>query len=230
MSVDQKFLLWRGTIGSLLSNNYLYLLLSLSSVLVLWPMMQPLSVWAGVLEGMLILTLGFCIFAASRRPGQIATSVVLALIAVSLRFGEVQVDLPVAYSDLLYGTFFSYASVLIVMHIFTDNERVNINLVYGAISVYLLIGLAFALFYAGLEELDPGSFSGLNLAPGPHEVFLQAMYFSFVTLATLGYGDILPVSDLSRPLAYTEAIIGQLYLTVLVARLVGMHLRENFRS
>jgi len=69
MSVDQKFLLWRGTIGSLLSNNYLYLLLSLSSVLVLWPMMQPLSVWAGVLEGMLILTLGFCIFAASRRPG-----------------------------------------------------------------------------------------------------------------------------------------------------------------
>ncbi|MCJ7557262.1 MAG: potassium channel family protein [Gammaproteobacteria bacterium] len=230
MLLEDRASLWRARISFLLSNNYLYLLLTLSAVLVLWPMLQRLTVWTGVLEGLLFLTLWFSIFAASRKPRQRAIALVLATIGVTIRLGWGLFDLQDAYMDLMYALFFFYAATLMVTHIFTASEKVNVNMIYGAVSVYMLIGLAFAFVYAGLAGLDPESFSGLDQGPGARDLFLQIIYFSFVTLSTLGYGDILPVSDLARPLAYAEAIAGQLYLTVLVARLVGMHISERIRS
>lgn len=230
MLLENKAAVWRARISFLLSNNYLYLLLTLSAVLVLWPMLQPLTLWAGVLEGLLFLSLWLSIFAASRKPRQRAIALVLATLGVTIRLGWGFVDLPDAYMEFMYALFFFYAATLMVMHIFTANEKVSLNMIYGAVSVYMLIGLAFSFVFAGLVGLYPESFSGLDQGPGARDLFLQIIYFSFVTLSTLGYGDILPVSDLSRPLAYAEAITGQLYLTVLVARLVGMDISERIRS
>jgi hypothetical protein len=130
----------------------------------------------------------------------------------------------------MYGFFFGYAAVLMVLHIFNNNQKVNVNLIYGAICVYLLMGLAFSFFYTGLAELDSHAFSGVSYSNEGHDLFVQMVYFSFITISTLGYGDVVPVSALVRPLAYAEAVMGQIYLTVLVARLVGMHLSASFRS
>jgi hypothetical protein len=95
-------------------------------------------------------------------------------------------------------------------------ETVNRETIFAALSTYLLAGIFFGQIYWSIEQIWPGSISG------PDELSeLSAVYYSFVTLATLGYGDFLPRSDLARGIATFEVIGGQLYLAVLVARLIG---------
>jgi len=98
-----------------------------------------------------------------------------------------------------------------------DSERLG-----AALSTYLLAGHCFAMVYFQLEQWRSGSFSIAGTPTDPTQFDLQtAMYFSFVTLATLGYGDISPLTPTARGMATSEAILGQLYLAVLVARLVS---------
>jgi Na+/H+-dicarboxylate symporter len=96
--------------------------------------------------------------------------------------------------------------------------------IQGAIAVYLLLGFAWAHVYALIEYLSPGAFTGAVSASGR---FTSWMYFSFVTLATLGYGDIAPLHPIARSLATAEAITGQLYLAILIARLVSQELHHR---
>jgi len=92
--------------------------------------------------------------------------------------------------------------------------------VYAALSAYLLAGVFFGSFYWVLEEIHPGSFTASGeLSPS------SAIYFSFVTLATLGYGDIVPRTGAARGLAIVEGVGGQLFLAVLIARLVSLYAR-----
>jgi voltage-gated potassium channel Kch len=91
--------------------------------------------------------------------------------------------------------------------------------VEGAVAAYLLIGLAFALAYEGVELLAPGS---LQFAEGEPEVMDRAVeYFSLVTLTTLGYGDVTPASPLTRRLAMAEGLIGQLYPAIIIGWMVS---------
>jgi ion channel len=90
--------------------------------------------------------------------------------------------------------------------------------VYAALSAYLLAGIFFGVTYWAIEVWWPGSFAGPS--PFTRE---SAVYFSFVTLATLGYGDFLPKNDMTRGLVVFEAIGGQLFLAVMVARLIGLY-------
>jgi len=105
-------------------------------------------------------------------------------------------------------------------HVLKD-EVVTGEKVSAAICVYLLIGLTWAFLFSLSYYLEPGSFSieGADLS--------HFVYYSFITLSTLGYGDITPLSASARALSYVEAITGQLYLTVLVARLVGLHIAHH---
>ena len=96
--------------------------------------------------------------------------------------------------------------------------RVDAAKVDAAICVYLLIGVIWQYFYIFVNSVIPESFANPRLAYG------DFLYFSFVTLTTLGYGDITPLNGPAQALAYTEAILGQLYLTILVARLVGLYI------
>jgi hypothetical protein len=102
--------------------------------------------------------------------------------------------------------------------------------IVGAICVYVVIGLAWASVYETLDGVVPGSFrfpadTGWA-APSP----LRYRYFSFVTLATLGYGDVTPVTVLAGTLASMEAVMGQLYIGITVARLVALSLAERSGS
>ena len=100
--------------------------------------------------------------------------------------------------------------------------RVDAERVCAALCVYLLAGIAFGGVFAALETHAPGSLAGA----GPIDLD-DAVYFSFVTLATLGYGDIAPAASATRALAVLEAVFGQLYLAVLIARLVSLYAREH---
>lgn len=97
--------------------------------------------------------------------------------------------------------------------------RVTHDVILSAITVYVLIGVFWGFVFLLLHEASPGAFT-LDPAQGSAEV--QLRYFSLMTLTTVGYGDILPKSGEARALATVEALIGQIYLTAIVARLVGI--------
>jgi hypothetical protein len=99
-------------------------------------------------------------------------------------------------------------------------EAVDAEHLYAALSAYLLAGIFFGLFYWVLEQIGPGTFAVIG-----EFTRMAALYFSFVTLATLGYGDIVPRTDVARGLAIVEGVGGQLFLAVMVARLVSLYAR-----
>jgi len=96
--------------------------------------------------------------------------------------------------------------------------------VQGAVAAYLLLGLAWAAAYAFVAALAPGAFATAR----PESTHSRSyLYFSFVTLTTLGYGDITPVHHAARSLAMLEALTGQLYPAILIARLVTLHTQHD---
>ncbi len=104
--------------------------------------------------------------------------------------------------------------------------KVTWDKIYGAICAYLLLGYAWTFAYSLAVEIQPDSFTS-QTSPLPHDIVgrvMQLRYFSFVTLTTVGYGDIVPHSPAARTLALLEAILGQFYLVALVGRLVGLHI------
>ncbi len=100
-------------------------------------------------------------------------------------------------------------------------------MILGAIVAYLLAAVAFAYLYEILELFQPGSFSGIPDAASLQELGDALMYFSLASLTTMGYGDIVPVSGLARPVAVLEGAFGTLYLAVMIAKLVGLHIASG---
>lgn len=101
--------------------------------------------------------------------------------------------------------------------------EVAMEQVYASLSGYLLAGIVFAVVYFAVDRFVPGSLGPAGAIPSEPVRLNEIIYFSFVTLATLGYGDIVPHSDLARGLAVLEAITGQLYIAVLVATLISSY-------
>src|SRR5215813_11292407 len=94
---------------------------------------------------------------------------------------------------------------------------------YAGLSAYLLAGLFFGVFYWVLEQTWSGSFAIAGEGAQSHFSLPAAIYYSFVTLTTLGYGDIVPRSEMARGRAIMEAVAGQLYVAVMIARLVSLY-------
>jgi len=104
-------------------------------------------------------------------------------------------------------------------------QTLTIDSIFATVAAYLLLALLFAQLYLCLMTWDPASFSLPVAAAGRPTPLLQAdmTYFSLVTLATVGYGDVLPVTHMARMLAMFQAVIGQFYLAVVVALFVGIY-------
>lgn len=123
--------------------------------------------------------------------------------------------------------FFVLAIVFAFRRVLED-ELVDLNRIAGAISIYMLIGLLWASFYFFLFLLDPQAFKGMPDLNTHDPMLLRTaytdlLYFSYVTLSTLGYGDITPASRAAQSLSYLEAISGVMYVAVLVSALVGSY-------
>jgi len=113
----------------------------------------------------------------------------------------------------LIGLFAAAAALRFAMR----GTKVDAEHLFAALSAYLLAGLYFGLLYWALERIHPGSIVATNFSR------TAAIYYSFVTLATIGYGDIVPRTDVARALAVVEGVGGQLFLAVLVARLLSLY-------
>lgn len=164
--------------------------------------------------------------AARRRL--LATAAVVLVADVVLGFVPSQ---PLIVSvGLLRAAFLSFVTLAILGHV-VRTERVTQDTILGGMCVYVLIGLVFQSLFGIVEALHPGSFvradvpvSQLPGADHAHGRYPALVYYSFVTLSTVGFGDITPTWSLPQSLSTTEAVIGQLYLAILVASLVGMRL------
>ena len=176
------------------------------------------------LELLLALSLIAAIAGTAReRSGRILIAVGLAFAATRVIAAGLGIDGLLPVSHLLWVIAGVLATVATVRHALRgsviDTERI-----FAALDAYLLVGLMFGVCYSLLDRAYPGSFAGAAL--DGNLTLEKAIYFSFVTIATLGYGDIVPVSDAARGLANLEAISGQMYLAVLVAWLVSLFARS----
>jgi hypothetical protein len=165
-------------------------------------------------------------YSAAARGGHVKYFLALTGLTVAWRWGA----LLAGHGDVELGAmavtvvWITFASAIVVKALFVQRE-VDTNMIFGAVVAYLLVAVAFAYVFEILETLQPGSFAGVPDGGHPRAQGNALIYFSLVCLTTMGYGDILPVSDLSRPLAVLEGVFGTLYLAVMVARLVGIHSR-----
>ena len=151
------------------------------------------------------------------------TLLILTITAVVIHFVSAQGAAEVRPAVLAFWTAIALLSAASSIRFAMRSTRVDAEHIYAALSAYLLAGIFFGVLYHGIESVWPGSFN-IAGAQGEFPLF-DAMYFSFVTLATLGYGDLLPVSEIARGLAIIEAVSGQLFLAVMIARLVSSHVQ-----
>ena len=122
--------------------------------------------------------------------------------------------------ELVAIVFLAYVAMRILRFVLRARQ-VDLGIVLGSVCVYLLVALLWGMAYDLVERLYPGAFAFPAASVGTTGNALQ--YFSFVTITTLGYGDIQPVLPLARALSMVEAVLGQMYLVILVARLVGLY-------
>jgi len=119
---------------------------------------------------------------------------------------------------------------MLLSDIVLRSHTVTAELLLGAVNVYLMIGVGFAFIYGLIELFQPGSFTGLEELASTPDRMLYFLYFSFITMSTLGYGDISPLTPHGMTATYIEAIFGQMYLAILVARLVSMYMGKRWED
>lgn len=119
-----------------------------------------------------------------------------------------------------------FVPILVFQHEFFSIKQVTADTLKGGVAIYVLMGVAWAMFYTILVDFDPNSFAGVK----PSQVRADLLHFSFVTLTTLGYGNILPEIPLARIASDLEAIAGVMYPAILISRLVSNYTAKSEES
>ncbi|VAW67696.1 hypothetical protein MNBD_GAMMA08-1900 [hydrothermal vent metagenome] len=129
-------------------------------------------------------------------------------------------EIYLTYIAISLSLFFLVTSIVVAFKSVFFSPIITLNHLVGASCIYLLLGIIGAILYSNLFFISPDSFNGLsNMNKKIH--FSEFMYYSYVTLTTLGFGDITPISPVAKTMSFMQAIVGQLYLTIMVAGLVG---------
>jgi voltage-gated potassium channel len=184
---------------------------------------------------LLVLTTGSIIrFGRTRRA--LFTFIASSLVVVTWVWDIVVPDqywLP-GMKVLLVVLFMGQITWWLSLDVFAAPHVSTTNRLYGAVCIYLLTGIFFANSFAALNLLAPGSFACSTSLCGDdfHRDFQHGLhlYYSFATLTTVGYGDVIPMTAFAAMLSNMEAIIGQMYTAIVVARLVGLHIMDTLAS
>ena len=212
-----------------MNNNFAYLLIALLIFVIGVPVATDLDLislqTSRVLGASSLLAVGVWSLRGAGRlysAGMLVaiTGIVLSILSI------------VRESDMLHVIALLAMFVFLLLAIFNAFRQIavgndiNPNRIVGAVCVYLLLGVIWSIAYSVLEYMQPGSFKGLTELVSPASD-LDWIYFSFVTITTLGYGDITPLTQAARSLAVAEAIVGQFYIAVLVAGLVSAYISSK---
>jgi len=202
-----------------MNSRFIYIIFAILLVLLVNPFLRPLGLF-GHLFSTLFLAMIPLSSAFAMTENRDKSIIILFIAAPFVVLDGLNFFLT---SHLLMIVAFSFATVLyfyivfLLMRILLSIKVVTADLVYCAISIYLLIGIGWAGIYTIVEGVSPGSFSGTS-ASG------DLLYFSFVSLTTVGYGDVLPLSVLGKRLAVFESAMGSIYMAVIIAMIVGRYM------
>ena len=224
-----------GRLRRFVDGRSMYLLVSLLALVAIGPWLTENVAGRGLWELLFTLVTLSSIHMVRVKRGEAVISGLLALpTLVSLWLRQVVPALGLSQVALVLMTLFLlYTTVTVLLRVFTE-ERVTMDTLSGALCVYLLMGYLWGSLYGLIYLLAPGSFHlPMWWMPGKEQgiatdVPMNLMtYFSFTTLTTLGYGDVLPISAVARAAVILEAVLGHFYLAVLVARLIGSHVADT---
>ena len=222
-------------------HRFLILLVALGTLLSSYPVIESRSGLRYVFQAAfeLVMITGLLAMHSSRRWVGLGLALVVPAVAIYW-MPLVLPDSPLVGSPRVQclghvsmALFLLLLVVFVLRDLFESRDVTNDRLC-GALCAYLLLGLTWGFLYIALELVEPGSYQireglqALDMTPGQHRVG-SLFYFSFVTLTTLGYGDVTPLGSTAQTLVMWEAILGQAFLTIMVARLVGLHVTASTR-
>ena len=210
-----------------LQHRYAVLFYSLILTLVVGPILKAIGLHNNFVQLFLALNLVAASIPLESRKGRWVLPAIV-LVAIILRIvshlaGQTELS---THSMGLWTAIALYA-VFSALRFALRSPAITPEHLYAALSAYLLAGLFMGVLYWSLEQVWPDSI--IVNGPGASNPFLvvEGIYFSFITLATVGYGDMVPGNDVVRNLAIVEAIAGQFYLAVMIARLMSLYMREK---
>ena len=209
--------------------NFFYLLIALLFTLVAIPLADDIRIAsAPLVRGLVfscLLVVGVWSLKGGGRFFQIGMAFVIAGVILNV-FAVNTHSVIFQYGSILALIGFLTVAITFTLKQVAIGTDINSNRLVGAVCVYLLLGVIWAMLYTLINLASPGSFGGFS----PTKDLgwdSEWLYFSFVTMTTLGYGDILPISATARGLAYMQAVVGQFYIAVLVAGLVGAYVARR---
>jgi hypothetical protein len=207
-------------------HNFFWLFLALLFVLLGVPVADDLEITYAPAVRALFFSSLLGIGVWSLRGSPRTFSVGIAIVIVGIVMNIVAAKFPSLLFELASFVLLFVFLLLAIVHTFKQialENTISANRLVGAVCVYLLLGFIWAVAYTVLDLLAPGTFRELSPTKG-QGWDSEWLYFSFVTMTTLGYGDITPVSATGKALAYMQALFGQLYVTILVAGLVSAYI------
>jgi len=209
-----------------LQKNHGTLLAFLLLIILSGPLLHQRAGYNWLMDFFLVLLLLAAVRTVATHKRHLVIGLTLGLPALVSQISVVYPELSwlTPLRDLSTVLFLFWVSGLILRDIIMRIHTVTTDLIIGAINVYLMVAVGFAFLYGLIEFLQPGSFTGLEELVSIPDRVLYFIYFSFTTITTLGYGDISPLTPFSMTASFIEAIFGQLYLAILVARLVALYI------
>ena len=210
-------------------DRYLFLLISLFSLILITPLFEGFFKLATLLDIFITVIFLSSLYAISQK-GQsfrIAVGLLLPVIAGMWLIYFVHIPYLSLVGDCCSILFFAFTIIIILSSLFREDE-VTLDVIYSSVAVFLLMALMWTFIFDVIEYLHPGSF--LVTASPSQGSRIHFIYYSFVTITTVGYGDILPVSLTARAFSIMEMVVGQIYLVVLVARLVGINITQSMSN
>ena len=201
-----------------MKSRFIYIIFAIMLVLLVNPYLRPLGLFGHFFSTLIVAMIPLSsVFALTESRGKVIVILLIAAPFVILDglnfFFTSHLLMIVAFS---FATFLYFYIVFLLVKFLLSISVVTPDMIYCAISTYLLIGIGWAGIFSIVEGVSPGSFSGGSET--------DLLYFSFVTLTTLGFGDILPLSELSKRLVIFEAAMGSIYMAVIVAMIVGRYM------
>ena len=177
-----------------------------------------------------------CVYLVSMKRSQVVIVLLLSLpgILMTLSTESFEYSLREVMGLASNLGLFAFVIYAIGSHI-KSHIHVDHHIISGAVSIYLLIGLVWSFIYMVIELIQPGSFNGIYSSEHVHaksisQVFNHLFYYSYVTLTTTGYGSISPKSVIASAFSSAEAVCGQLYMAIVIARLVSLYTTKDVRN